>query len=151
MSLDVYLHDATQKITPTEPGIFIREDGQTKRITQTEWNERHPGLAPYIYTPSELETDVVYTANITHNLTIMAKHAGLYGVCWHPESSGIRTAADLAPSLWIGLQVLVGDPGYFRGFNPANGWGTYEGLCQFVMQYYWACLEYPVATVEVWR
>ena len=37
----------------------------------------------------------VYSANITHNLGLMAEEAGIYQPLWRPEELGIKTAAGL--------------------------------------------------------
>ena len=92
-----------------------------------------------------------YEANITHNLTKMASEAGLYEACWKPEELGVTTAKQLAPFLSVGLVRLVNDPERFRSFNPANGWGDYDGFVEFVRKYRDACLMYPKAEVSVWR
>jgi hypothetical protein len=45
---------------------------------------------------------------------------------------------------------LQADPARFQSLNPSNGWGTYEGLVQFVTAYLAACVQFPDATVSVW-
>lgn len=93
----------------------------------------------------------VYSANITHNLTAMAAEAGLYEALWRPEILLAMTAAELITHLAKGLARLESDPEHFRKLEPANGWGSYEGLVEFVRRYLAACKEHPDATVRVCR
>lgn len=46
MGLNVYLI-SKEKHTNTSSGIFIRENGQTKEITEEEWNLKYPNKAFY--------------------------------------------------------------------------------------------------------
>lgn len=93
----------------------------------------------------------VYDANITHNLTQMADAAGLYEFLWRPEEVGITHATDLIVPLEQGLARLLREPEKYRAFNPKNGWGSYEGLVEFVRRYLEACRENPDAEVRVCR
>lgn len=93
----------------------------------------------------------IYSDNITHNLTAMAKQAGIYEVLWRPEDLGITHARDLIPFLENGLLELSRHPELYEQFNPANGWGNYVGLKVFVRDYLEACRANPDATVEVSR
>lgn len=93
----------------------------------------------------------VYSRNITHNLSAMADAAGIYEALWRPEEIGVTTSDQLVPLLEKGLEKLLSDPDKFELLNPPNGWGSYEGLVEFVQKYLDACREYPDATVEVSR
>lgn len=93
----------------------------------------------------------VYESNITHNLGAMAREAGIYQHLWRPEELAIEKAGELIAPLTAGLALLRAEPDRFRAFNPANGWGTYEGLCDFVEQYLEACRVNPDATIRVSR
>jgi len=153
MSLDVYL-TLEGYVPPQEPVICIREDGQNKQITREEWDRRFPGREPVTSIPLPGDTTVysgVYSGNITHNLNSMAKEAGIYMHLWRPEEIGIKKAEQLIGPLSAGLVLLAGDPDRFRQFNPKNGWGDYEGLVCFVIQYLNACIKFREATVSVWR
>lgn len=149
MSLDVYLTLAGHESQSCGSGIFVRENGQTKEISREEWDEKFPGREPVTATVDKSET--VYEANITHNLGQMAEAAGVYKALWRPEEIGVTRASQLVPLLRGGLSQLESDPAYFRKFNPANGWGTYDGLVKFVRRYLEACEEYPDAEVYVSR
>jgi hypothetical protein len=151
MSLDVMLTMPRIAILPNEitgeprQAIFIRRDGATVEISRAEWDAMNTGREPVTATVC---ADEVYTRNITHNLVPMAKAAGLYEACWHPEEIGVTKARDLAGLLRAGLVVLLCDPKRFKALNPANGWGDYDGLVAFVASYAVACAEWPDAEVS---
>jgi hypothetical protein len=95
--------------------------------------------------------DTLYDRNITHNLAQMAGQAGIYEALWRPEEIGITKARDLIGPLQTGLDLLKSDPARFKAFNPANGWGDYDGLVDFVSSYLRACRGYPDANVSASR
>ena len=148
MSLDVYLKlpEASQQGS----GIFIREAGSVREITRAEWDEKFPGRIPVIAIPDESDGSV-YQANITHNLSRMAREAGLEDVLWEPENNGITHAWQLINPLRSGLDWLTSNPVHFKQFNPSNGCGDYDGLVRFVAEYLAACERNPHATVHAWR
>lgn len=151
MSLDVYLSVDSPQPRPAGSGIFVREAGQTKEISQEEWDARSPGREPVRVVTHDEDSTEVYTANITHNLGRMAGEAGLYEHLWCPEELHYTHAHELIPGLQQGLARLQSDPDHFRQFNPRNGWGTYEGLVAFVRNYLRACETYPDAHIQVSR
>lgn len=93
----------------------------------------------------------VYTNNITHNLNKMATEAGIYKHLWRPEEIGITKAEELIMPLMEGLKLLKNDPARFKKLNPENGWGSYEGLIDFIENYLEACVKNPDATIEISR
>lgn len=100
----------------------------------------------------EPHTDgVVFSDNITHNLTQMAQACKLYKPLWRPEELGIKYAKDLIPYLSDGLAELVSKPNSYKQFNSPNGWGTYQGLVRFTTAIYIACLDYPDMIVQTER
>lgn len=149
MSLDVYLTIENAKNTFNSNRIFIREDGQNKEITREEWDHRFPDREP-VTAPSSEESNAVYSANITHNLGTMANEAGIYEHLWRPDEIGIK-AQELIHPLQAGLRRLRNKPERFKQFNPKNGWGTYEGLIEFVERYFSACEQYPEAKINISR
>ena len=149
MSLDVYLRRKWYVQEQAGPRIFIREEGETKEISRAEWGARFPDREPV--TVEVEETDCVYGANITHNLTKMAREAGLYEALWRPDEHGLTHARQLVEPLRAGLARLWTDPAYFQTFNPENGWGNYDLLCRFVTGYLAACERWPAAEVSVSR
>lgn len=151
MSLDVYLITKEPQIKKASSGIFVRENGQTKEITQEEWNAKNPNSEPVKFEQEETETNKVYSANITHNLGEMASAAELYYPLWRPEEINISKAKQLIVPLAKGLESLIEKPDYYKTFNPENGWGTYDGFVSFVENYLKACIDNPDADVEVSR
>lgn len=153
MSLDVYL--SIPEPQPAEPhqAIFVRRGGATVEITRAEWDATNPGVEPVSATVNADAGDKieVYWGNITHNLTTMAREAGIYEPLWRPDEIGIIKAAQLIEPLRVGLANLHADPSRYRQFNPRNGWGKYENLVVFVDRYLEACREYPTSDVNVSR
>lgn len=102
------------------------------------------------------ESVTVWRYNITHNLTKMAKEVSeeFYLALWHPEQvlaalrSKDRKSKFLVITLRTGLAELINNPLHYKKFNPPNGWGDYEGLCKFVLEYLQAAERYPNAIVE---
>jgi len=101
----------------------------------------------------------VYSANITYNLGKMAaevkvgigSNIDLYTILWRPEELNFKFAKDIADLLDDGWNILLSDPEKFKKFNPENGWGSYESLCDFVYKYRNACWENPDAELSVSR
>ena len=102
----------------------------------------------------------VYSGNITHNLGKMAGEvkipymAGtvtLYTILWRPEELQFTKAREIADLLDIGWNILLSDPEKYKRYNPENGWGSYEGLCDFVYRYRNACWDNPDSELRVSR
>ena len=100
----------------------------------------------------------VYESNITHNLGKMAVQVKLsngmtlYDVLWRPdEQEGLKFAKDISELLDEGWNILLSDPKHFKKFNPENGWGSYEWLCDFTYKYRNACWDNPDAELSVSR
>lgn len=151
MSLDVWLTVDEPVVKPASSGIFIRENGGNKEISLDEWNRRFPDRELVVVVSDKVTTTEVFTANITHNLNTMAELAGLYRYLWRPDELGIIYASDLISPLATGLVLLTENPDKYKALNPANGWGTYEGLVHFVAKYLSACIQYPNSKVNVSR
>lgn len=148
MSLDVSLI-ADEPIKKQGTGVFIREDGARRELTQEEVAAKWPDaeIAPL----QSFETTEVYDGNITHNLGTMADKAGIYYALWRPDERGWAHAKSLIEPLSVGLQRLKDSPDHFKQFNPENGWGDYDNLVTFVEEYLAACIKYPKARIEVSR
>jgi hypothetical protein len=100
----------------------------------------------------------VYESNITHNLGKMAGEVllsngmTLYQVLWRPdEQEGLSFARDISELLDEGWNILLSDPEKYKRYNPENGWGSYDGLCNFVYNYRNACWDNPDAELRVSR
>lgn len=92
-----------------------------------------------------------YAANITHNLSAMAKEAGVYEAVWRPDEHGFTKAGQLLVPLEKGLAAMRADPSRFVKFNAKNGWGTYEQFLPWLQSYFLACRDNPDADVRVSR
>ena len=147
MSLHVYL--TINQTVKRRIGIPVRVDGRVIELTPEEYAEQFPGHEPIAI--EEHETNEIYNGNITHNLATMAREAGLYDYLWRPDEIGITKAEHLIEPLRLGMDRLVSNPEHYQNHNPENGWGTYEGLIEFVRDYLLACEEWPDATVTIWR
>jgi hypothetical protein len=116
------------------------------------------------------EKEQLYTANITHNLNVMAEQAGIYKALWRPyqlhkdyvhsedynkemafEDSVTIIASDIIPIIEQGLDLLKNRPDYFSKFNAENGWGKYVNFVPFVEKYLEALKQYPDSIVIVDR
>jgi hypothetical protein len=99
----------------------------------------------------------VYSGNITHNLGDMAQHVELsngltlYQVLWRPDEHELKFARDISDLLDEGWNILLVDPEKFKNYNPPNGWGSYDGLCNFVYKYRNACWDNPDAELRISR
>lgn len=99
----------------------------------------------------EMQPAEVYQRNVTHNLNKMADAAGIYQHLWRPGELGLTKAGELIDPLRSGLVLLLSDPERFKAFNPENGWGSYEGLVDFVGEYLAACEAHPDAEIRISR
>jgi len=151
MSLDIGLIVKGEEKKKYTSGIFIRENGQTKEISDDEWEKRFPGRTPTRVNMPNLTTDQVFGANITHNMGQMAEKAGLYYAMWRPEEKGWKYAKDIILPLESGILILKKDPTFFKNFNPDNGWGSYEILLEVAESYLAACKKWPEAEIYVSR
>ena len=95
------------------------------------------------------EKELVFEANLTHNLIDMAVEAELYEAIWEPFSFCYQRAGNITDYLEYGLRQLLARPEHFKTFNPKNGWGTYENLVSFVQSYLEACNKYPRAEIFI--
>jgi hypothetical protein len=95
--------------------------------------------------------DVVYEANITHNLGEMAREAGIYEACWHPETIMATQASDIMKRLEAGLKDMKERPEYYKKFASPNGWGVYTDFVPWVERYLEACKKNPEAWIKVSR
>lgn len=94
------------------------------------------------------EQSNVFECNVTHNLTPMADLAGIYKAMWRPEEiSPTCSAEDIIGPMEKGLRWLITNEEEARKLNPENGWGSYDGFVEVVMEYIQALRRYPKATV----
>ena len=99
----------------------------------------------------------VFSSNITHNLNSMAaaivlsNGLTLYQILWRPDEHGLKFANEISDLLDEGWNTLLADPEKYKKYDPPNGWGSYEGLCDFVYRYRNACWDNPDAELRVSR
>lgn len=93
----------------------------------------------------------LFWSNITHNLTRMAKAAGIYEATWRPDEHGFTHARDISGILRVGLETLKMNPAHFRQFDASNGWGTYDDFVPWLEEYLAVLEKYPSALIEVER
>lgn len=99
----------------------------------------------------------VYSANITHNLGKMADAVDvgegrtLYEILWRPDEHGYVYAREIVECLHTGWSKLYHHPDLYKQYNPENGWGSYEGLLEFVRKYHAACMENPESELRISR
>jgi len=105
--------------------------------------------------------DCLSSTALTHNLTEMASHCGLYEPLWRPyklfgitdkdENKSIILAEDIVEYVEKGLKTLLKNKKSLEKFNPKNGWGSYESLVKFTTHYIWCLKRHPKARVTVSR
>lgn len=100
---------------------------------------------------TKVQPCTVFDANITHNLSEMAREAGIYDHCWRPEEIGIKVAAQLIAPLQAALGAMEADPERFKKFDASNGWGCYRDFVPWLRNYLAACEKHPDAQVHVSR
>ena len=71
----------------------------------------------------------VFTANITHNLGLMADEAGIYQHLWHPGDVGIQKAGDLVAPLKAGLTLMEQDQSALRNSTHPTGGEATKTFC----------------------
>lgn len=171
MSLDVDLI-AKVPVKKHGTGVFFRDNGKTRELSIDEVKEKFPNAE---VEESEYEDDVVFSANITHNLGDMADEAGIYEAVWRPhrlhpeydipddntmetterewefEDNVTIKAKDIIPILDEGLSKMIKNPDHYKQFNPPNGWGDYETFVDWVADYLSACKKNPEAIIKTDR
>ena len=156
MSLDIYII-SPEPIKKKSTGIYARIDGQTRELTKEEAIAHFPDVNPNSIIEEEHETNEFWHGNITHNLTEMAEDClssnnsdyTLYDLLWRDTQepfTGDYVNAYIAHLAYC-LYVLKNDPEHFKKFNPSNGWGTYEQLCDFVEQFIKALVNMPPGSI----
>lgn len=144
MSLDIYIISPIP-IKKKSTGIWVRKEGKTVELTKQEAQERYPDAD---IQEIEIETTEFWHGNITHNLNLMAEDCvcyddtNLYCLLWRTYEPTWGKWIYVS-QLSCCLGILRRDPEYFKQFNPENGWGTYEQLCEFVEDFIKALIDMP--------
>ena len=111
-----------------------------------------------VYLRQVMPTEV-YSGNITHNLgkmatqVVLSNGVTLYEILWRPDECNppYTKAKEIADLLDEGFNILLSDPEEYKKYNPENGWGSYDGLVNFVYKYRNACWDNPDAEIGVCR
>ena len=77
--------------------------------------------------PAEQYQHDPFEKNVTYNVATMLKRAG-----FHPIILNGRTAVELRPVVRHAWQLLIDQPEYFKKFDPENGWGSFNGVRDFI-------------------
>ena len=96
-----------------------------------------------------VDDEIVYTTNITHNLSEMAQACGVYWACWHPRDISCKKARHITPMLKTGLFLLREYPDFYKLFESPNKWGMYDDFFSWLETFTDACNKYPEAKLEV--
>ena len=163
MSLSISIY-AEETKTQTTSGVFVRRNGERFELSIEEATETIPGFEPV-----KVETDEVFSTNITHNLNEMASKCGLYEAMWRPykllseydetfdgdeeyqfAKENRVLCSDVIPQLEKGIEELKNNRETYVAYNPPNGWGSYEGLLETATSFYTACCEYPEGEISVY-
>ena len=99
----------------------------------------------------KLKREVVFDANITHNLGKMASACGVYYACWRPDEINCSKAKHILPMLKDGIEVMKSNPEFYKTFDSPNGWGLYIHFLPWLEKYADACEKYPDAKIWVSR
>lgn len=152
MSLDLYIKSNTP-VLHRGTGVFIRENGQNRELTtKQEVLTYFPDVNSDDIIEKTYEDNDFFHLNLTHNLTEMASRCRVIGTCNYDSDSAVVTLYDLLwhPSEELNIKVpnldyledvmacyknLLQNPEFFKMYNPTNGWGTYEQLCNGTKEY----------------
>ena len=152
MSLDITII-SPEPIKKKRTGVYVRINGRTCELTKEEAIAHFPDVDPNTIIEEEIETNEFWHGNITHNLAEMAYDClssdntdyTLYDLLWRDTQvpfTGVYLNIYIAHLAYC-LYVLKNDPDHFKKFNPENGWGTYEQLCNFVEGFIKALVTMP--------
>lgn len=131
------------------------------------------GLSLYFYSDKGEELDSV---GITHNLNKMICELDVlcrtnyYECVWRPEEifdtkdillydtfteeyyvNTCVSVKDILPKLGTLYRDLVLNKKLIEQHLPSNGWGTFEGMLDFINRYIKICIKYPDSYVHAWR
>ena len=145
MSLDLYIKAKTP-VRKRGTGVYVRENGQTVELKTMEEVKAHfPDADLSHFKVYEYEDENFWHGNITHNMGKMASKVPiegteltLYDLLWRPDEHGIETAGSPGYREWVlkGYHYLRGHREKLIPFNPENGWGNYEQLLEFTLDFF---------------
>ncbi len=111
----------------------------------------------YSNIPESDNDEEYWSANITHNLGIMARQipvgsTSLYMAVWRPEEIFRYPTTNVMLTFLVkGINYMVCHRKELLPYEPDNGWGTYDGFMKFLLDYKQACEDNPDCLIEVYR
>ena len=129
-----------------------------KKTKRVDYNATHAvcGSTYAICNAGEAFEASEWSANITHNMTVMARHVPvsveyrnkvyegtLYDYVWHPEKQGSVSTILMSKILIQGIIYMVANRKSLLPFNPTNGWGSYDSFLRWLTKYKEACEDNP--------
>ena len=120
------------------------------------------GLNIYFYDKDGNEVEDTPHLQITHNLNTLVAACGefkgisYYGAVWRAEDLFERKNGEVPvimvlPYLVNLLHDLICYESVLQTHLPENGWGTYQGLIDFVCDYIKACYKYKACYIYCCR
>lgn len=88
----------------------------------------------------------LFSRNITHNVHRISSEAGADP--WEYEG---RVASETLAELNAAIAALTAEPWRFKQYEPANGWGSVEGICDFLRAMRDAAEKHPSLVWKVSR
>lgn len=92
--------------------------------------------------PRNLE---LWSGNITGNLRSIARACGVEDVMWNRDG---YVAGEAIGVLESGIEDLEIRQEKYDAMNPKNGWGSREGLADFLRKLLAACIDNPKAKIR---
>ena len=144
MSLDLYITSKTP-IHKRGTGVYVRENGHTIELkTMEEVRSHFPDADLSHITVHEYEDKDFWHGNITHNMSKMASEVPiesskltLCDLLWQPDEHGFATAGSPGYREYLlkGYLYLRTHKEELQPLNPANGWGNYDQLLAFTLDF----------------
>jgi len=104
----------------------------------------------YLETGGDPEGIKVFETNITHNVGVMAREAGIYKSIWRPDEMGVKCAGEIVETIEGGLERMKANPEKFKLLQHSS-WGTYDQFVEWVEEYLNKCKAIPKARIDVNR
>ena len=129
-----------------------------KKPKMVKYNATHAACgSTFMIVPDDVPTEETeWSANITHNMSRMAlqvpicvkyrnkEYKGtLYDYVWEPGENSNITTSIMSKFLAQGIAYMVENRKKLLPFNPANGWGSYDGFVPWLIKYKEACEDNP--------
>ena len=144
MSLDLYII-SPEPVVKHGTGVFVRENGRNVELKTMEEVRAHFPNSDLLHIHEYEYTDEDYWhGNITHNMCGMAREVPidgteltLYDLLWQPDEHGFKLAGDAGyrGDVLIGFIYLREHRNDLIQFNPENGWGNYDLLLAFTLDF----------------